>query len=78
MAGTNSCLPETVPLLTFHFRTRQATTADAPSIAKMIKVTFIAIFFFLGNKKTKQNKKKKTRRIEAKCPSVLGLVNILR
>lgn len=47
MASTNSCLPESVPLLTFHFKTRQATRADAPSIAKLIKVTFLATFYFL-------------------------------
>lgn len=71
MASTNSCLPEAVPLLTFHFRTRQATRADVPSIAKMIKVIFTVTICFL-------EKKNKKIRIEAQCLSALGLVIILR
>ena len=51
MASTNSCLTETAPLLTFHFRTRQATTADTHSIANMIKVTLIVTVYFLEKKK---------------------------
>lgn len=72
MASTNSCLPEAVPLLTFHFRTRQATRADVPSIAKMIKVIFTVTICFLEKKKPKKI------RIEAQCLSALGLVIILR
>ena len=57
MATTNSCLPETVPLLTFHYKTRQAIREDAPSIAKMIKVTFLDAFYFLKkqNIESRQN-----------------------
>lgn len=71
MASTNSCLPEAVPLLTFHFRTRQATRADVPSIAKMIKVIFTVTICFL-------ERKTKKIRIEAQFLSALGLVIILR
>ncbi|KAL9951345.1 hypothetical protein ACROYT_G043996 [Oculina patagonica] len=37
MADTTSCMPETAPLLNFHFRTRKASKSDVPAIAKMIK-----------------------------------------
>lgn len=50
MADTTSCMPETAPLLNFHFRTRKASKSDVLAIAKMIKVRTIHCHFFFPQK----------------------------